>query len=446
MNGETTIREYQRRVDRWVRTLGVRYFSELTNTAILMEEVGELARIMARVYGDQSFKRDEGKDDIGDELADILFVAACLANQTGVDLTEALERNLEKKSRRDRDRHRNNPKLSEVDSRRADRGGGPGEPTPTEKVRAGCRAVADRSTHVRIDFDAVASYAAGLPIEEISRPEHDPESHFLGQGAETVAFFLTLDAVNFGSGYFPHLKKRPGKSGYFTVATALTEHFRENGPLSATDLAGIRADDCRRIFGQDAGNPPVMELMGHFATAWNDLGHYLLDSFNGSFTDLVSAAEESAERLVEILAAMPLFSDVSAHGDLTVPFHKRAQLTAADLSLAFDGQGPGRFRDLDRLTIFADNLVPHVLRMDGILIYEASLLDRIESGELLTAGSPEEVEIRACAVHAVERIKAELHRSGHPVTAMGLDFLLWNRGQGAEYKARPRHRCRTVYY
>lgn len=107
-----TLEETQQRVDAWIKTHGVRYFSELTNTAILMEEVGELARLMARTYGDQSFKKSDEGRDLGDEMADILFVLVCLANQTGVDLTVALERNLEKKTVRDADRHRNNPKLS----------------------------------------------------------------------------------------------------------------------------------------------------------------------------------------------------------------------------------------------------------------------------------------------------------------------------------------------
>jgi NTP pyrophosphatase (non-canonical NTP hydrolase) len=106
-----TLEEAQRRVDDWIKTHGVRYFSELTNTAVLMEEVGELARLMARTYGDQSFKKSDEGRDLGDEMADILFVLVCLANQTGVDLTAALERNLEKKAVRDADRHKNNPKL-----------------------------------------------------------------------------------------------------------------------------------------------------------------------------------------------------------------------------------------------------------------------------------------------------------------------------------------------
>jgi NTP pyrophosphatase (non-canonical NTP hydrolase) len=106
-----TIHEAQEKVDHWIKTIGVRYFSELTNMAILTEEVGELARIMARKYGDQSFKDSEKQKDLGDEMADVLWVILCLANQTGVDLTAAMEKNFEKKSSRDATRHQDNLKL-----------------------------------------------------------------------------------------------------------------------------------------------------------------------------------------------------------------------------------------------------------------------------------------------------------------------------------------------
>ena len=105
-----TLEEAQKEVDRWIKTYGVRYFSELTNMAVLTEEVGELARIMARKYGDQSFKEGE-KCNLADEMADVLWVLLCLANQTGVNLTEAFQKNLEKKTNRDKERHKNNPKL-----------------------------------------------------------------------------------------------------------------------------------------------------------------------------------------------------------------------------------------------------------------------------------------------------------------------------------------------
>ena len=110
-----TIKEAQQTVDEWITTIGIRYYNELTNTAVLMEEVGEMSRLMARIYGEQSFKRKEdeatAKEDLADEMADVMFVLICLANQTGVDLTTALQKNLDKKTKRDKDRHANNEKL-----------------------------------------------------------------------------------------------------------------------------------------------------------------------------------------------------------------------------------------------------------------------------------------------------------------------------------------------
>ena len=111
-NKELSIREAQQRVDTWIKTFGVRYFSELTNMACLTEEVGELARVIARRYGDQSFKKGE-QANLSEEMADVLWVLICLANQTGIDLTEALEQSFEKKTKRDKERHKNNSKLSE---------------------------------------------------------------------------------------------------------------------------------------------------------------------------------------------------------------------------------------------------------------------------------------------------------------------------------------------
>lgn len=143
---------------------------------------------------------------------------------------------------------------------------------------------------------------------------------------------------------------------------------------------------------------------------------------------------------------MRYFNDVESYEELQVPFFKRAQITAADLSLAFDNQGPGQFNDLHHLTMFADNLVPHVLRIDNVLRYNDALAARIDQSELIPAGSTEEVELRACAVHAVELLVSELASLGQRLTSMEVDNLLWNRGQQSEYKAFPRHRTRSVFY
>ena len=109
---EITLSEYQKMVDKWIKDVGVRYYSELTNLAELVEEVGEVARIMSRQYGDQSFKKSDKKYKLEDELADVLFVLVCIANQTGIDLTEAIIKNMKKKNSRDKNRHKNNPKLN----------------------------------------------------------------------------------------------------------------------------------------------------------------------------------------------------------------------------------------------------------------------------------------------------------------------------------------------
>jgi hypothetical protein len=315
-----------------------------------------------------------------------------------------------------------------------------------DRIRQTCERVANRARHVRINDDGIRAYASSLPLGKAVQPQLDPACHYLDRRDDTLSFLLILDTVNFGSGYFPHLRKRPGMSGYFTTAACLNDHYKKNGPLSADQLAAMSVDQCTRIFDQDPANKTIRELMQHFATALNDLGRYLLNRFNGSFGGLVEAAGSSAARLVDLLKEMPYFNDVEPYHGLEVPFFKRAQIVAADLAVAFQGQSWGHFADIDQLTIFADNLVPHVLRMDGVLTYEPGLIARIEAAALIPAGSSEEIEIRASAVHAVERIKKSICDSGQPITSSQLDYYLWNRGQSPQYKAQPRHRTRTVYY
>lgn len=297
---------------------------------------------------------------------------------------------------------------------------------------------------MRVVGERIPAYAAELPLELVPG-QLDPEVHFHGDEDSTAAFVVTLDAVNFGSGYFPHLRRRDGRSGYFHVARALTERFLSGGPLSAAELAGISPSACADIFDQPLEGP-AGELMTLFAAAWNALGVALQERWGGSVRTLVESAAGSAERLAGLLAEVPFYDDVHAYRGFEVPIYKRAQITASDLWLGLGGHGLGRFDDLERLTIFADNLVPHVLRLDGVLEFDPDLVARIEGGELLVSGSEEEVEMRVCAIHAVEILAAELGRLGRPRRAMDLDNLLWNRGQGPTYKARPRPRCRSIYY
>ncbi len=316
-----------------------------------------------------------------------------------------------------------------------------------DEIREGCRNVAESAARVRIDDARLAEYARDFPIAEIGAATLDPATHHLGRGKDTLAFILVLDAINFGSGYFPHIRKRPGHSGYFTVAAGLNDWFLAEGAPDAARLARLTEAECARIFGQDLGNPHAAELMGLFARALNDLGALLLARFEGDPARLVESAHNKAENLVAALRIMPYFDDVEIWHGHKVPFMKRAQLTAADLALAFDNEGWGKFDDLDRLTIFADNLVPHVLRVDGVLTYDLDLAARIDREDPIEVGSVEEIEIRAVALHAVELLKRHLHAAGHRhITSMALDYLLWNRGQAGRYKTIPRHRARGVFY
>ena len=285
-----------------------------------------------------------------------------------------------------------------------------------DRVRENAAAIAASARHVAIELDRVGAIEPGPP------PELDPERHYLeGSRADVAAYLLTLDAINFGSGWFPTLRKRPGCSGYYTVSWALADHWRAHGPWTNRELRAMEPDTVADVLGQERGH----ELMGLYAEALRQLGEWLGDD---GVLEVLWHMAGSAEHFAERLAEMPFYDDEG--------FWKRAQITANDFQLA----GIERFRDIDRLTIFADNLVPHVLRVDGVLVYDDALAARIDSGELLPPGD-EEREIRGCAVHACELIAAELG-----IPARDLDVMLWNRGQGERYKSQPRHRTRTVYY
>src|SRR5919199_6290855 len=292
----------------------------------------------------------------------------------------------------------------------------------SDDVRAACAEIAATARSVRIDLDALAGLDPGPP------PELDAERHYLEGEPEAVAtYVLALDAINFGSGWFPTLRKRRGPdgtavSGYFTVAWGLADRFRALGPWTSAELRAMHTEEIADVLGQPRGH----ELMSLFAQALRQLGAFLDE--RGAL-EAIAAADGSAVRLAEQLAAgMTMFRDPG--------FYKRAQIAGSDLALA----GVAELHDIDRLTIFADNLVPHVLRCDGVLVYDERLAAHIDAGRLLRPG-PQEREIRACAVRACELIA---QRTG--MTERDVDNALWTRGQDPRYKALPRHRCRTVYY
>jgi len=301
-----------------------------------------------------------------------------------------------------------------------------------DALRRGCAAVAARATHVTVVTGAIDAYAGALPLS----PRSVPAPPALGRAdrERAAAHVLTLDAINFGSGWFPTLRKRAGLSGFNTVAAALRDHEAAEGPWTARALAELDSPAVARVLGQDAGH----ELMALYAASLRDLGARVTAGHDGRFAAVADEAGGAAA-LATALGEWASFADLSRYDELELPFLKRAQIAAADLARA----GAARFGDLHRLTMFADNLVPHVLRLDGVLRFAPGLLTRIDRGELIGHDSREEIEIRACALHAVEAIVAA---RGDDVTAADVDELLWNRGQRPRYKASPRHRSRCTAY
>jgi hypothetical protein len=299
-----------------------------------------------------------------------------------------------------------------------------------DEVRAACAWVADRAWAVRIDEAEIEGYAAGLaPESESESGEERPA----GRDTEAIAAFaICMNAINFGSGWWPTIRKRPGHSGYATMAAGVEERFASAGPWSPEELVAMDAATIAAVVGQDPGHP----LMPQFAAALRDVGTHLLTEHSGRYLGVVEA-EESVPGLARTLSRWDSFADVSVYEEREVPFFKRAQLAAADLHRAGVAELPGA----KRLTAFADNLVPHVLRVDGILELAPGLTARIEAGELLVHGSPEEVELRACAVHAVELLAAV--GGGDPAE---IDSALWNRGRGRRFKSLPRPRSRNTAY
>ena len=295
-------------------------------------------------------------------------------------------------------------------------------PSLPDEVRESCARIAADARSVAIDREALNALDVG------PAPAADPECHLLDAAPEDVAtYFLTLDTINFGSGWFPTLRKRVDHhgnpvSGYFTVAWSLADRFRAAGPWSNAELRAMRTQE----FADTLGQPRDHELMALYAQALRDLGRFLRERHA---LDLVHESGGSAARLARTLATgMALYDDRG--------FWKRAQIAPSNLALA----GVAQFTDLDRLTIFADNLVPHVLRCAGVLVYADGLASHIDAGRPLRPG-PQEREIRACAVHACELLAT---RTG--LSPREIDVRLWTRGQAPEIKARPRHRCRCVAY
>jgi hypothetical protein len=320
----------------------------------------------------------------------------------------------------------------------------------TDDIRAAAAHVAEQAHHVKINQDAVLPFMRGL-LETRRAQMTTLDAQTLGGGEcaeEKVAYALALDAINFGSGYFELARQSGVGLEYADLARALRHAFDTAGFSDPARWAEVTPQECHALFVIPAGvHPQLDDLMMLFAHHLQEAGAKMISDYNGQALNLLEAADGSAERLAAIVGTWDGFRDMAEYNGSVVPIFKRAQIFAADVWLALGGAGAADFHDMHRLTIFADNMVPHVLRHGGVLSYAPALAARIDAGQEIPAGSAEEVELRALAIHACEIIRDAAQAAGDTaLSAVNLDHILWNRGYEADLIDLPRHRTCTVCY
>lgn len=315
------------------------------------------------------------------------------------------------------------------------------------EIRRDCERVVRSAEFSRLTLDNADGLIRTLAETLGNHLTHTEEHHLLHQGTDTIAYFLILDSVNFGSGYFPYLKKLPGMSGYFAIASALKNFCLRNGVPSSKYLQTIMTDHCAEMFAQDASDTMVNELMSLFARALNQLGDLVEDAYSGKYENIVIQSEGKAENVVRRLAEMPFFNDVHQYNFTDVRFFKRAQIFVQDIVIAEPTNELTQFEDINDLTAFADNVIPYVLRCEQILQLDPDVDQQIERGDVIESGSMEEIEMRASAVVATHAISQKFLKLGHSVPDRIVDFLLWNHGQQLKkVSTLHRHRTPCVYY
>ena len=312
-----------------------------------------------------------------------------------------------------------------------------------DSVRAGCAYVAKKATHVAIHTDKISGYVAGL-IDRYPITTALNDNHFLSEDKEeTASYILALDSLNFGSGYYRIAQDDGIALSYNVLAKSLKGAFSRSELNTPEKWAAAAETDFCRIANVAAGTSDSLDrLFTLYARHLRATGEKIIGEYQGKTLNLLKAADGSAAKLVEILAQWPTFNDFAGYEVRNIPILKRAQIAAADMELA----GVAVFKDMNQLTAFADNRVPHVLRCDGILSYSPSLAEKIDNLRPLEPGSREEVELRAAAVHTVELMAAAAKKQGRNITAVDIDHILWDRGAESEIKNRPTHRTMTVWY
>jgi hypothetical protein len=317
-------------------------------------------------------------------------------------------------------------------------------------VIEGARWVMAQARLVHIDEAGLDAACAEILRRDLPVPAWNDRWHFTDGTWRTANYLLVLDALNFSFWALPGETRwgieHGGEAlrGYWALAAALTRAIAGGVPLyEAAFMATCPAETLAAILA-GRGTIPLFEArLAHL----HEVGQGLLDRWDGRFDRLVDACEGSAVALAERLPVeFPSFLDESPYQGRMVRLAKRAQILPADLWGAFGGQGIGAFHDVDQLTAFADYKVPQVLEALGVLRYDASLVASLEAHEVLPAHGEAEVELRAATLVATDRLRERLAAAGRPLTAVEVDWILWELGLAPDQRFKPYHLTRTTAY
>lgn len=315
------------------------------------------------------------------------------------------------------------------------------------RVLPSCFRVAEKSRLVQINRPRLAEFASAL-VAALPRGMRHTQHHFIGEPESTVGYFLVLDALNFGSGFFEHLAPYNGEHGYYAVASALRDWIHREGAPSPQTLKSITPDELFELMGQPK-RPMLTQLIDWFTRALRELGQFTQDRLGGRYENLLIRADYGAPDMVALLCEMPMFRDIGLYEGEDVYFLKRAQICVQDIAIASAEPGLSglRVRGLEQLTVFADNMLPFILEAEGVLSYTDVLSHQTQAGEDLGMGSPAELELRANSIVACELLRQTLEKQGVATTAREIDFALWNLGdRRASASAKRLHVCRSYFY
>jgi len=316
-----------------------------------------------------------------------------------------------------------------------------------DKVRNSTKKVIANAEFIKMDLNNLYKLANSLNAKEIKKfYKYEGDFYFKGKNEELLNYIFTLNAINFGSGLSStwENKRKYKNSSFKSVALSLRKLAQSKVVLDANFAKNVTEEKVAEIIKLNAN----FELVKMFTKSLNELGKFIHERY-GSYSNLINSFKPKtrANDLVMLLYKnLSCYRDVYRFNNFDVYFLKRAQILVNDLYLAFDGKGYGEIEDVNKLTMFADNLLPHFFRINEILIYNNSLLQKINNGVLIKKGSKEEIEIRAFAVQVVEKLKELLNKKSSNLISAEIDWYIWEKAHDEKYKKIPRHKTKTFFY